>query len=300
MKAHLGIAPIAWSNDDLPELGGDTPLETCLAQAAKAGFCGIETGGKFPSDTASLRAALAPHDLRLCGGWYSGTILDQDLEQEIDQAYRQLELFRDLGAPCMVYGETAGTIQNIRDVTMDKRRLLDDQQLRTYAHRLSRFCEWAHDQGMPIALHHHMGTVIEREHELDIVMNNSSPAVKLTLDTGHMVFGHGNNLNVIRKYAHRIIHVHTKDIRASVLKEIDSTQHSFLDAVLAGVFTVPGDGGIDFASIITCLAEHEYEGWFVVEAEQDPQKANPYEYACMGCAHLHNLLQQAGYEILRA
>ena len=298
LQARLGIAPIAWSNDDLPELGGDTPLEVCLSDARRAGFSGIETGGKFPTTSAKLKPILQEHSLRLCGGWYCGTILDNEFAAEQDQVWPQLELFRDLQAPCLVYGETAGTIQNQRTVPLQQRRQLSADEIKIYGRKLTRFAEWCAEQGMPIAFHHHMGTAIETERDLDLLMNHTGEAVYLLYDAGHMAFAGGDVLRVIDNHAERIKHVHTKDVRRSVLDRLDSSQDSFLDAVLRGAFTVPGDGSLDFTAIIERLAANDYQGWFVVEAEQDPSLAPPYDYACIGQRTLVAALEGAGYEIL--
>lgn len=297
MKAKLGIAPIAWSNDDLPELGGDTPLETCLSEAREAGFLGVETGGKFPKTSPELRAALETHDLRLASGWYSGTMLDNELEAEKDQAMAQLALFRDLDAPCIVYGETAGTIQNVRDAALNGRRRLREDEIKAYGRKLTAFAEFCAEQAVPLAFHHHMGTAIETERDLDLLMANTGEAVRLLFDAGHMAFAGGDVLRVIDNHADRIIHVHAKDVRNEVLATLDRTRESFLDAVLKGAFTVPGDGSLDFGAIVQRLADRGYQGWFVVEAEQDPVKAPPLEYAKIGHRVLTAALHAAGYEI---
>ena len=300
MFAKLGIAPIAWSNDDLPELGGETPLETCLSEARRAGFSGVETGGKFPGDARVLGPILKAHDIALCGGWYSGTLLDNSLEAEKDRVAEQMDLFRNLGAPCLVYGETSGTIQAERDTPLNRRRRLDSEQIRDYARRMTAFGEWCHDQGMAIAYHHHMGAPIESEEDLDLLMRFSGEGLPLLYDPGHMAFAGGDVLRVIDNHAARIIHFHAKDIRARVTGALDRTRESFLDAVLKGAFTVPGDGSLDYAAIVRRLADNGYEGWFVVEAEQDPSKAPPYEYACIGYRELQRVLTRAGYRISEA
>ena len=197
MRARLGIAPIAWSNDDLPELGGDTPLETCLSESRAAGFSGVETGGKFPKTSAELGPILEAHGLKLCSGWYSGTLLDQELAAEKDQAWAQLELFRELEAPCIVYGETAGTIQNRREVPLNRRRRLADEEIAAYGRRLTTFAEFCAEQGVPLAFHHHMGTAIETAPELDLLMANTGEAVHLLFDSGHMRFAGGDGPTVI-------------------------------------------------------------------------------------------------------
>ena len=250
MKAKLGIAPIAWSNDDLPELGGETTLETCLSESKLAGFSGVETGGKFPKKSEELGPILKDHQLYLASGWYSGTVLTNDLEKEKDQAFDQLTLFKELGASCLAYGETAGTIQNVRHAPLDTKIKIHQEDFKEYGKKLTAFAEYCEEFSMPISFHHHMGTAIETEEELDNLMNNTGEAVKLLFDTGHMTFAGGNSLNVIKKYAHRINHVHTKDIRSEVINTLDKSKESFLDAVLKGAFTVPGDGNINFKEVI--------------------------------------------------
>lgn len=298
MQAKLGIAPIAWSNDDLPELGGDTPLQTCLREARAAGFTGVETGGKFPTDIATLRRELGDHDLKLASGWYSGTILDNELAVEQDKARAQLTLFRELDAPCIVYGETAGTVQNVRHAPLNTRRQLRDADIKAYGAKLTAFADYCAEQGVPLAFHHHMGTAIETERDLDVLMNHTGESVHLLLDAGHMAFAGGDPLAVIDKHGDRVIHFHAKDVRRDVIDKLDRERESFLDAVLKGAFTVPGDGALDFRHIVQRLADKGYSGWFVVEAEQDPVKAPPYEYACIGYRAMTDALIGAGYEIV--
>jgi inosose dehydratase len=298
MKAKLGIAPIAWTNDDLPELGGDTTLETCLSEARKAGFSGVETGGKFPKDPTVLGPILKAHDIGLCGGWYSGTLLDNDIEAEKDQIRQRMDLFKAMGAPCIVYGEVAGSIQGDRKTPLDARRRLDESQIRSYGHKMTDFAAWCTEQGMPIAFHHHMATAIETEEDLDLLMKHSGEALPLLYDPGHMAFAGGDVLRVIDKHASRISHFHAKDIRADVVGGLDRSRESFLGAVLKGAFTVPGDGALDFGSLTQRMADNGYEGWFVVEAEQDPALAPPFEYACIGHRTMVKALTDAGYEIV--
>lgn len=297
LKAKLGIAPIAWSNDDLPQLGGDTPLDTCLSESRLAGFSGVETGGKFPKTSRELAAVLGRHGLKLASGWYSGTVLDAELVAEKAQAGAQLAMFRDCGAPCIVYGETAGTIQNKQQVALSKRRRLDDAQFAAYGRKLTAFSEFCAEQQVPLAFHHHMGTAVEDERDIDRLMNATGDAVRLLLDTGHAVFAGVDPLSIIRKHGRRIVHVHAKDVRANVQKALDWNKDSFLDAVLKGVYTVPGDGSIDFETVVRRLADIGYQGWFVVEAEQDPAKAPPLEYARIGHRALSVALQGAGYVV---
>lgn len=298
LKAKLGIAPIAWSNDDLPQLGGETPLATCLAESRLAGFQGVETGGKFPKTSDALKPLLREFQLDLVSGWYSGTLLDNSVEDEIKKSLPQMQLFRECGAVCLVYGETAGTIQNRQDVPLAQRRRLTDEQIREYGKKLSRFAEFCTDYGVPLAFHHHMGTAIEDEHDIDRLMAATTQDVGLLFDSGHLVFAGVDPLQILNKHGARINHVHTKDVRKEVLSSLDWNKDSFLDAVLKGVYTVPGDGMIDFDELTRTLANLGYQGWFVVEAEQDPAKAPPLEYARIGNGTLRNALNAAGYTLV--
>src|SRR6056297_2707517 len=286
MKARLGISPIAWWNDDLVELSDDVSLDECLRQVADAGYTGVETGRRFPRDPAELGPVLARHGLAICGGWHSGLLADGDIEAEKDRIADQMTLFKAIGAPCIVYGETAGTIQADRAAPLASKRVLDDDAMRSYGRRLTAFAEWCADQGMPLSFHHHMGTVVETEAELNALMSHTGEALPLLFDAGHMAFAGGDLMRVIDRHHARISHVHTKDVRRAVIDGLDRSRESFLDAVVKGAFTVPGDGDLDFAAMAHRLAGHGYEGWFVVEAEQDPKTAPPQTMARKGHAEL--------------
>ncbi|MBB6469122.1 inosose dehydratase [Aminobacter lissarensis] len=297
MKAQLGIAPIAWWNDDLEELSDDVSLEECLSQARRAGFTGMETGRRFPMDADLLGPILDAHGMRVCGGWFSGLLLDGDIEAEKDRIAAQMALFKAVGAPCIVYGETAGSIQGDRNAPLTTRRRLGEDDIRTYGRKMTAFAEWCADQGMPVAYHHHMAAPIETEEDVDLLMKHSGEALPLLYDAGHMAFAGGDVLRVIDNHHRRISHVHTKDIRADVIASLDRERESFLDAVVKGAFTVPGDGSLDFEAIVMRLAGYGYEGWFVVEAEQDPKKAPPFEMAKIGHDELRRVMAAAGYTV---
>ena len=299
MKAKLGIAPIAWWNDDLAELSDDVSLEECLRQASVAGFTGMETGRRFPMNTKELGPILARFGISVCGGWFSGLLLDGDIEQEKDRIRAQMDFFIAARAPCIVYGETARSIQGIRSAPLDTKPKLSEEEIKAYGRKMTAFAEWCAGQGMPIAYHHHMAAAIETEAELDLLMANSGEALPLLFDAGHMAFAGGNVLRVIDKHHSRISHVHTKDVRSSVIDKLDRKRESFLDAVVKGAFTVPGDGSLDFAAIIARLASYGYEGWFVVEAEQDPKISPPLEMAKKGHVELMRLMASAGYEVVQ-
>lgn len=299
MKAKLGIAPIAWWNDDLAELSDDVSLEECLRQASIAGFTGMETGRRFPMNMKELGPILARFGISVCGGWFSGLLLDGDIEREMDRIRAQMDFFVAAKAPCIVYGETARSIQGIRSSPLDTKPRLSEEEIKAYGRKMTAFAEWCAGQGMPIAYHHHMAAVIETEAELDLLMANSGEALPLLFDAGHLAFAGGNVLRVIDKHHSRISHVHTKDVRSSVIDKLDRKRESFLDAVVKGAFTVPGDGSLDFAAIIARLASYGYEGWFVVEAEQDPKISPPLEMAKKGHAELLRWMASVGYEVVQ-
>ncbi|MGI9503127.1 MAG: myo-inosose-2 dehydratase [Geminicoccaceae bacterium] len=297
MKAKLGISPIAWWNDDLPELSDDVSLEECLTQARKAGFTGMEAGRRFPTDPTVLGPILKRHGMSLCGGWFSGLLLDGDIDAEKDRIAEQIALFKTMGAPCIIYGETVGTIQGDRSAPLNTKRKLSEDEIKVYGRKMTAFAEWSTDQGMPISYHHHMAAVIETEAELDLLMAHSGAGLPLLFDAGHMAFAGGDVLGVIDKHHARMTHIHTKDVRQSVIDGLDRTRESFLDAVVKGAFTVPGDGSLDFEMIVKKLASYGYEGWFVVEAEQDPAVSPPFEMAKTGHKELLRVMAEAGYDV---
>ena len=300
MKAKLGIAPIAWWNDDLAELSDDVSLEECLRQASVAGFTGMETGRRFPMDPAVLGPILKQYGISVCGGWFSGLLLDGDIEVEKERIAAQMALFKAMNAPCIVYGETARTVQGDRSKPLATKPKLSEDEIMVYARKMTEFGEWCADQGMPLSYHHHMAAAIETEEELDLFMKHSGAGIPLLFDAGHMAFAGGDVLRVIDKHHKRISHVHTKDVRMEVINKLDRTKESFLDAVIKGAFTVPGDGSLDFEAIVKKLASYGYEGWFVVEAEQDPVKSPPLEMAKIGHKELLRVMAEAGYTVVAA
>jgi len=294
---RLGTNPIAWSNDDLPELGGDTPLETCLREAREAGFTGIEKGNKFPTEPDALQRLLRAFGLTFVSGWHGAQLRIRSVEDEIEAMRPHFDLLSACGCEIMVFAETAGTVQGRRDVALADRPVMGEAEWAPYLDRLSRLGDWMAARGVRIAFHHHMGTVIERAHEIDRLMAGTSESVGLLLDTGHLTLAGGDPSAITRDWAHRINHVHAKDVRPDVMARMPAERWSFLDAVLHGVFTVPGDGGIDFAAALRPLADAGYEGWLIVEAEQDPAKAHPLTYARAGYVHLRAAAERSGFEI---
>ena len=297
MRAQLGIAPIAWWNDDLAELSDDVSLEECLRQASEAGFTGMETGRRFPMDVAVLGPILEKYGIGVCGGWFSGLLLDGDIEQEKDRIAQQLEFFKAAKAPCIVYGETARSIQGDKSKPLAIKPKLSEDEIKIYGRKMTAFGVWCAEQGMPLVYHHHMAAVIETETELDLFMKHTGAGIPLLYDAGHMAFAGGDVLRVIDKHHRRISHVHTKDVRMEVINKLDRSKESFLDAVVKGAFTVPGDGSLNFETIVKKFASYGYEGWFVVEAEQDPVKSPPLEMAKIGHKELLRVMAAAGYEV---
>ncbi len=295
LQAKLGIAPIAWWNDDLEELSDDVSLDECLRQAAEAGLTGMETGRRFPMNMDELGPVLDRHGMSVCGGWFSGLLLDGDIEVEKERITEQLAFFKAAGAPCIVYGETARSVQGARHTPLADKPKLSEAEMAVYGRKISDFAEWCAGEGMPLAYHHHMAAAVETESELDLLMKHSS--VPLLFDAGHMAFAGGDNFRVIENHFSRIIHVHAKDIRKSVVDGLDRSRESFLDAVIKGAFTVPGDGSLDFEALAKALAAKNYEGWFVIEAEQDPVANPPLNMAIKGRAELKRVMGVAGYEV---
>ena len=298
MKAKLGMSPIAWWNDDLPQLSDDVSLEECLRQSRSAGFTGMEKGRRFPESAAEMLPILAKADVTLCGGWFSGTLVDDSLEANKDRIQPMIDLFKAVNAPCIVYGEVGRSIQGDQSKPLATKPKLAEDEMKAYARKMTAFGEWCHGQGMPLVYHHHMAAVVETEPELDLFMAASGEGIPLLFDAGHMAFAGGDVLRVIDKHHRRIRHVHTKDVRMDVINGLDRTRESFLDAVIKGAFTVPGDGSLDFEAIVKRLASHGYEGWFVVEAEQDPHKAPPLKMAQIGHKELMRVMTAAGYDVV--
>lgn len=297
LKAKLGMSPIAWWNDDLPELSDDVSLEECLRQSRSAGFTGMEKGRRFPDDPGIMLPILKAADVTLCGGWFSGTLVNEDMAANQKRIAPMIELFKAVDAPCIVYGEVGRSIQGDRTKPLASKPKLSDDEMKAYARKLTQFGEWCAAEGMPLSYHHHMAAVVETEPELDAFMRYSGTGIPLLLDAGHLAFAGGDVLRAIDNHHARISHVHVKDIRRAVVDGLDRSKQSFLDAVALGAFTVPGDGSLDFAAIVQRLADYGYEGWFVVEAEQDPKANPPQRMAEVGHKELMRVMRLAGYTV---
>lgn len=293
MAVRIGINPITWSNDDLPELGGETPLETCLVEAKQAGYAGLELGNKFPRDSAVLGPIMARHGLAVVSGWYSARLVERDAQAEIAAMQPHLKLLKDSGCRVMVFAETTGSVAGARTTPVAQRPRLSESQWPVFLDRLDAVAQHLERQGVAMAFHHHMGTVIESAEDVDRMMAGTK-SVGLLFDTGHFTYAGADPLAVLERHIARVNHVHCKDVRGAVLAERRAARSSFLDAVLSGVFTVPGDGAVAYGPLLAALARKRYDGWLVVEAEQDPAKAHPLTYATMGYRNLSTLARGAG------
>ena len=281
-KVKLGIAPIAWTNDDLPDLGGENTFEQCVSEMALAGFTGSEVGNKYPKDTEVLKKALELRNLEICNQWFSSFLLTKPFE-EVEKEFRaQLEFLRTMGAKIIGASEQSYSVHGQEDTPVfGKKYVMNDQEWETLCDGLNRLGKIAKEEyGISLTFHHHMGTVVQDPDEVERLMKGTDPEyVSLLYDTGHFAYCGADPLEMVKKYADRIKHVHLKDIRPEVVQRVKEEGLSFLDGVRAGAFTVPGDGSIEFVPIFKVLEEIGYEGYMLVEAEQDPAKANPLEYA---------------------
>jgi len=296
MSVKIGISLIAWQNDDLPELTKDYTTEGAMEDAARIGYSGVERGRRIPANTDGLRAYLDHYGVSLCGGWCSGNLMLNDLETEKAAIRQQVDQFAALNAPCIVYAECSNTIQGDIARPVRQRPKLGRDQMMAYAAKLSELAKWSAGQGVTLSYHHHMGAIVQDAEDIDWLMEGSDPALTLLFDTGHLHFAGADPVAVLDKWGHRVHHVHFKDVRQPVLDRNRAQDHSFLDAVAGGAFTVPGDpeGCIDFAAVTNRLAAMNYNGWIVVEAEQDPDKAPPYHYSKLGFEHIVKLCASAG------
>ena len=287
MTIRFGANPIIWSNDDLRELGADIPLETCLGQARQIGFEGIELGHKFPRGARELAAVLDRFGLACVSGWYSASLLARDAAAELAQLRAHLDLLKAVGSNVLVFAEVSGAVHADRERPLAQRPRLAPGDWRELGRRVTQVAAATLAEGVQLAYHHHMGTVVQSEADIDALMEATGPEVALLLDTGHARFAGADPAALARRYARRIRHVHAKDVRAELAERALRGDWSFLRAVLEGVFTVPGDGCVPFDRVFREL--RAYSGWIVLEAEQDPKKADPLSYATLGLRNLRQL-----------
>ena len=289
-EVRIGINPISWSNDDLPSLGGETPLDVALSEGARIGYEGFELGNKFPREPRALRRVLEPYGLALVSGWYSGRLAKGTVDDEMREAVAHLTLLAEGGANVLVYGEVADSIQGASAPLYKRPRFTSATQWRDYGRRITQFARHTLDRGVRLAYHHHMGAYVETPDDVDRLIENTGDEVGLLFDSGHMTFAGGDAVQMLAKHVGRVCHVHCKDVRPYVVRLARNRDWSFLEAVINGAFTVPGDGAVDFASLVDILRRNAYRGWLVVEAEQDPVVAPAYRYAERGYAHLSRLV----------
>jgi inosose dehydratase len=280
-KITLGIAPIAWTNDDMPDLGKENTFEQCVSEMALAGFSGCEVGGKYPRDIAVLKKALKLRGMSIASAWFSSFLTTKPYQETADEFIVHRDFLHAMGAKVVVVAEQGHSVQGMLDTPVFAGKpYFTNEEWEKLAEGLNALGRLAAEKGMKVVYHHHMGTGVQTEAEIDKLMEMTDPQlVYLLLDTGHLVCSGEDYVGILKKYLPRIKHIHLKDVRKSMVEKVKAEDMSFLDGVRAGMFTVPGDGDIDFAPVFATVDQSDYEGWYIVEAEQDPAKANPLEYA---------------------
>lgn len=282
-KIKLGIAPIGWTNDDMPALGGENTFEQCVSEMALAGFTGCEVGNKYPKDTGVLKEALDLRGMRIASKWFSSFLATKPYEETEKEFIKELDYLEAVGANRINVSEQSHSVQGNEDLSIfDNKVYFTEEEWDKVCKGLDKLGKLAADRGFKLCFHHHMGTGVQTIAETERLMDNTDPKyVFLCYDTGHFSFDGEDPLYILKKYPERIGHVHLKDVRKEVVKKATEGKWSFLKSVREGTFTVPGDGDVDFDAVFAELEKMDYEGWFLVEAEQDPAKANPFKYAKM-------------------
>lgn len=290
-QIQLAIAPIAWTNDDMLELGSENTFEQCISEMALAGFTGTEIGNKYPKDPEVLEQYLNIRGLKVASAWFSAFLTTKPFEETAEAFKAHRDFLHAMGAKVIVVAEQGHSIQGIMTAPVfDDKPVFTDEEWKKLAEGLEKLGDLAHEKDMEIVYHHHMGTGVQTTEEIDRLMEMTDPdKVKLLFDTGHLVFSGENPIAVYNRHQDRIKHIHFKDIRQETAEEVEKEKDSFLNGVKKGVFTVPGDGMIDFTPIWTAIHASDYEGWIVVEAEQDPAKANPFEYAVKARSYIREV-----------
>ena len=290
----LGISPLSWTNEAIQELGDHIPYETCISEAARAGFTGVELGRKFPSNPEVVLSSLAEKGLVPVTGWYSGELAERSLEDEWEAAQPAIERLKALGCTLLVYGECAAGPADGADAALATSPPLTNLDVPVYAERVTQFADNLAELGLTLVYHHHMMQPVETVGEIDRFMSEAGASVKLLLDTGHIALSGEDYTKVMNKWWDQISHIHLKDIRRDVFDNLDPSTETFNDAVHKGIYTVPGDGDLDFEPVIKKIASEGYSGWLIVEAEQDPRKAQPSEVATTAFTYLAALLDKHG------
>jgi inosose dehydratase len=280
----------------MPDLGGDTPIETCLSEAKSAGFNGIELGGKFPRNPGTIKYLLNKFNLEMPGGWYGAYLNERSVEEEWQAMQNQIELYKLTNSSVFIFADVSGSIQGEPKMPLSKRPRLKDNEWNDYCNKISEIAKRLSDIGLPMSYHEHMGTIIQSEQDIYRFLDNTDDKTSLLFDTGHIFFAKGDYKSILNKYISRVNHVHCKDIRKEILNRSLSNDLSFRDSFLEGVFTVPGDGDINYKPLFETLYDNKYSKWLIVEAEQDPKKANPLKYAKIGYKYLNRVLTEVGYQ----
>ncbi|HHU84003.1 MAG TPA: myo-inosose-2 dehydratase [Clostridiales bacterium] len=278
-KVKLGIAPIAWTNDDMPDLGAENTFEQCVSEMALAGYTGSEVGNKYPKDPKILHKYLDIRGIKICNQWFSSFLLTKPYEEVETEFIEQCKFLTAMGAKIIGISEQSHSIQGTEKSVFDEKYVMNDDEWNRLCDGLSKLSEKSLEYGITTTFHHHMGTVVQTEAEIDRLMANTADTFNLLYDTGHLAYCGEDYISVLKKHIKRIKHIHLKDIRPEVVKKVKNEKLSFLQGVRIGTFTVPGDGVVDFETVFEILAKNDYEGYILVEAEQDPSIANPFEYA---------------------
>lgn len=293
MTIRWGVSPIAWCNDDLPELGRATSLDELLTEVRDIGFDGVELGNKFPRDPEVLAPIMKRYSLDIVGGWHSTALLTRSVEHEIDALGPHLHLLEQLGSDLFIIAETSNAVHSDPASRLDTHPKLTNAEWQAFGTRLNRLADYLHGRGFRTAYHYHLGTVVESGEELARFLEITDKTVGLVVDTGHATLAGIDPVALVRDHPERVAHVHCKDVRRARHRAFFESGASFLEGVVGGMFTVPGDGDFDFATFIAALAEIDYSGWIVIEAEQDPAKANPRFYQQLGLDTLQHLARKA-------
>lgn len=292
-----GTNPIAWANDDDQSLGANIPTEQILREASEIGFDGIENGHRWPDDPEALKQLLGAYGLAFISGWYSSALLIRSVEEEIEAVQPHLAKLKHNGCKVCIVCETSNTIQGSQR-PLSESPILGADDMKDFGAKMEAFAAYLAGEGVDLVYHHHMGTVVETPEEIEAFMAATGPATKLLFDAGHCYFGAGGGdpLPVLERHVDRVRHFHAKNVRPAVMREVRETGMSFMDGVRAGVFTVPGDaeGGVDFSPLLRVLAANGYDGWVVIEAEQDPDVRNPFTYQSLGLKTLKAIAKDVG------
>ena len=297
MSVKIGVSPISWTNDDMPELGRDTTVEHCLQEGKQAGYSGFELGGKWPRETSILEPLFNKYNMDVVSSWFCGGLLKDSIEVEIKRITPHMQLLKDLGTDVIVYCEMDACVHGDISSPLSMRPTLSEDQWQDWTDKLNQLAKYTLSHGMQLAYHHHMGTIVQIEEEVDKLMAMTNKDLGLVLDTGHLIYAGSDPLKVYEKYSDRVLHIHCKDVRGAALDDSLKVDSSFLNSVLNGVFTVPGDGDFDFPGLFKMVSNNEYSGWIVVEAEQDPAKAHPLTYVTMGYKNIESYCEKFGIQI---